>query len=64
MNVKTLSVSCPACNKKVLMTDEYPHRPFCCERCKTIDFGDWASENNRIEGNPVEDESWSEDQGE
>ncbi|SMF02629.1 hypothetical protein SAMN02745866_00220 [Alteromonadaceae bacterium Bs31] len=61
MNVKTLSVSCPTCKKQVLMTDEFPHRPFCSDRCKTVDFGDWASENNRIEGSQEEDENWSGD---
>ena len=28
-------------------------RPFCCERCKLIDFGNWANENHRIEGETV-----------
>ena len=23
-------------------------RPFCSERCKTIDLGDWASERYRV----------------
>jgi len=61
MSISTLSVRCPTCKKQVLMTDEFPHRPFCSHRCKTIDFGDWAAEKNRIEGDPVEDENWSED---
>jgi endogenous inhibitor of DNA gyrase (YacG/DUF329 family) len=25
-----------------------PHRPFCSERCKLIDLGQWASESYRI----------------
>lgn len=25
-------------------------RPFCSERCKTIDLGNWAAENYRIPG--------------
>ncbi|WP_188149887.1 DNA gyrase inhibitor YacG [Teredinibacter waterburyi] len=60
MTVKTLSVACPVCKSPVLMTEEFPHRPFCSDRCKMIDFGDWASENQRIEGESVEDELWSE----
>jgi uncharacterized protein len=24
------------------------HRPFCSERCKTIDLGAWANESYRI----------------
>ena len=39
-------------------------RPFCSERCKMIDLGDWISENHRIPGEPTEvaDESISEEQ--
>lgn len=25
-----------------------PYRPFCSQRCKLIDLGQWASENYRI----------------
>jgi len=65
-SVKTLSVQCPTCSKPVLMTNEFPHRPFCSERCKAIDFGDWASESHRIPGQNIlegdsEQDSWSED---
>jgi len=33
---------CPICRKKVELTD--PLMPFCSERCKLIDLGNWASE--------------------
>lgn len=67
-NVKTLAVSCPTCKKQVLMTKDFPHRPFCSKRCQMIDFGDWAEENHKIPGQPaMEDEDlddmWSEDRG-
>jgi endogenous inhibitor of DNA gyrase (YacG/DUF329 family) len=26
------------------------HRPFCSERCKLIDLGEWASERRAIPG--------------
>ncbi|WP_045858168.1 DNA gyrase inhibitor YacG [Teredinibacter purpureus] len=61
MTLKTLSVKCPTCSKPVLMTNDFPERPFCSERCKLIDFGEWASENHRIDGNELEDDSWSND---
>ena len=32
---------CPICQKPVKMTD--PEAPFCSERCRTIDLGNWAS---------------------
>ncbi len=45
-----LVVQCPNCKKPVHWNDKFPHRPFCSERCKRIDFGDWAGENHRIAG--------------
>ena len=30
-------------------------KPFCSERCKLIDLGEWASEGHRIAGEPVID---------
>lgn len=26
--------------------------PFCSDRCRLIDLGNWASETYRVEGNP------------
>lgn len=51
---KLRQVLCPRCRKS---TDWYdnPHRPFCSERCKLIDLGEWADEAYRIKGEPVED---------
>ncbi|HIG78557.1 MAG TPA: DNA gyrase inhibitor YacG [Cycloclasticus sp.] len=49
----TTSVSCPSCEKKVLWNQESPFKPFCCERCKMIDLGDWASEKHAISGEPA-----------
>lgn len=56
-----LTVACPVCKKAVAWTDANPFRPFCCERCKLIDLGDWASESHRIAGDPVLDDLMSED---
>jgi len=61
MTVKTVSVACPQCKKPVLMTPDFPERPFCSKRCKDIDFGGWAAEEFRIEGGDEENENWSED---
>ncbi len=46
------SLACPNCQKNLRWTDEFPFRPFCSERCKLIDLGDWASETHRIAGEP------------
>jgi uncharacterized protein len=44
----TLTVTCPTCKNTVRWSDESKFRPFCCERCKLIDLGDWAAENHKI----------------
>ncbi len=51
----TPELDCPNCGKKVLWNNDHPWRPFCSERCQQIDFGDWASENHAIPGEPVLD---------
>jgi endogenous inhibitor of DNA gyrase (YacG/DUF329 family) len=37
---------CPICRKEVALAD--PYMPFCSERCKLIDLGNWASEKYTI----------------
>lgn len=39
---------CPICKKDVRLTD--PFMPFCSERCKLLDLGNWASEKYVIPG--------------
>jgi hypothetical protein len=34
-------MKCPICKKEVARSD--PEFPFCSERCRTIDLGNWAS---------------------
>lgn len=48
-------VKCPTCNRSLAWTPENAWRPFCSERCKLIDLGDWFEERNRIpdESQPV-----------
>jgi endogenous inhibitor of DNA gyrase (YacG/DUF329 family) len=45
-------VSCPHCGAPTPWNPANPYRPFCSERCKLIDLGQWASEGYRI---PQED---------
>jgi hypothetical protein len=35
-------MKCPICKKEVVLGD--PYMPFCSERCKLIDLGNWASD--------------------
>ncbi|MEJ5210912.1 MAG: DNA gyrase inhibitor YacG [Burkholderiales bacterium] len=43
-------VNCPVCGKPTPFDASNPFRPFCSERCKLIDLGQWANENYRIPG--------------
>ena len=51
-------VRCPICGKQVPLDD--PNMPFCSDRCRLIDLGNWASEKYVIPtpggANEVEDE--------
>jgi hypothetical protein len=49
------TVKCPTCEKLVEWIPENPWRPFCSERCKLIDLGEWASESHRIPGKEADD---------
>jgi endogenous inhibitor of DNA gyrase (YacG/DUF329 family) len=49
-------VNCPACGKEVLWDVRNKHRPFCSERCKLMDLGQWAAERYRVAGGPIEQE--------
>jgi hypothetical protein len=48
----TRKVKCPTCGKAVEWSEKNPWRPFCSERCKLIDLGEWASEGRCIPGPP------------
>jgi endogenous inhibitor of DNA gyrase (YacG/DUF329 family) len=39
-------MQCPVCKKKVAFKS--PNMPFCSDRCRIIDLGDWASEKHVI----------------
>ncbi|HEY3327287.1 MAG TPA: DNA gyrase inhibitor YacG [Novimethylophilus sp.] len=41
-------VACPTCGEPVEYRTDNPWRPFCSERCKLMDLGQWASEGYRI----------------
>lgn len=49
-------MKCPLCKKDVDQSSEF--FPFCSERCKIIDLGNWASEKYVISTpvNPPSDE--------
>lgn len=48
--MKKIEVTCPNCKKKFeYFSSEF--RPFCSERCRLIDLGQWLSESYSV---PVE----------
>jgi uncharacterized protein len=48
-----VKVSCPTCGLPSEYSPRNRWRPFCCERCRSIDLGAWASEAYAI---PAKDE--------
>lgn len=52
-------VTCPQCKRLSEYSTENKYRPFCSERCRLIDLGQWASENYRIpeQGNTQDSDS-------
>ena len=52
-------VRCPACGGDSVYSEQNAYRPFCSERCKSLDFGAWASESVRVPREaPPEDENF------
>lgn len=47
-------ITCPTCGKSNTWQLENTFRPFCSDRCKLIDLGEWASESRKIPGEPVD----------
>lgn len=41
-------VSCPGCGGESVYGPRNAYRPFCSERCKSYDFGAWASESFKV----------------
>jgi endogenous inhibitor of DNA gyrase (YacG/DUF329 family) len=50
------TVRCPTCGASVEWTPQSKWRPFCSERCRTIDLGAWANESYRVPAVGKDDE--------
>ena len=48
---RTLNLRCPICKKTVHSEDS--DFPFCSERCRLIDLGNWATDKYVIPGAPT-----------
>ena len=51
-------VPCPRCGRPAAFAPENKWRPFCSERCRTIDLGNWGNERYRV---PAEDKPGEEE---
>lgn len=51
-------VKCPTCQAAVAWLPENPYRPFCSQRCKLIDLGQWADEQYTLPAPPETPEEW------
>lgn len=43
-------IKCPICRKQNTWLSENAYKPFCSERCKLIDLGEWANETRKLPG--------------
>ncbi len=57
-----MKVNCPKCKKEVFW-EENPNKPFCSERCRLIDLGDWASEKFKVPSDHDSSEDFQKAQG-
>ncbi|MBT5231430.1 MAG: DNA gyrase inhibitor YacG [Methylococcales bacterium] len=45
---KITKVKCPTCSESVTWSADAKWKPFCSERCKLIDLGEWFSEGYKV----------------
>ncbi len=57
-------IRCPSCGKSTRYDQTNPDRPFCSQRCKTLDTAQWADEGYRIPARPDRDDDELEIKGE
>lgn len=50
-------VRCPTCGQPARYAAGNPWRPFCCERCRGVDLGAWASEAYRVSAAGSDDDA-------
>jgi len=50
---KGLKLKCPVCRKETIYSVDNPFRPFCSEKCRLVDLGQWFEEDYAIQGEGV-----------
>ncbi len=56
-----VTAPCPICKKAAQGRETNPHAPFCCERCKLVDLGNWLTDAYRIPDEETEPNDERED---
>ena len=54
MSVAPTKLRCPQCGTVFSNSAAANWRPFCSERCKLIDLGEWLDGSRRIAGEPAD----------
>lgn len=62
-NVSPMKVRCPTCRGETPW-EENPWRPFCSERCRLVDLGNWVTERYRVPGEAARSEEGDGGEGE
>ncbi|MEA5444828.1 DNA gyrase inhibitor YacG [Gammaproteobacteria bacterium AB-CW1] len=57
MSKTPIQVNCPHCGRKSTFSPDNRWRPFCSERCRMVDLGEWFEEEKRI---PEDAPDWPE----
>lgn len=64
MTTQKKNIHCPTCRKQGTWLPDNQFRPFCSERCKLIDLGEWADEKYRVPSKPADFNESTEDKEE
>jgi len=57
-----MKIRCPICHKETEWAESNPFRPFCSERCKLTDLGEWASGKRAIPADHLSSEKAEDDE--
>ncbi len=50
----TRAAACPTCGRPASLATDNRARPFCSDRCRLIDLGQWFNGGHAIPGEPAE----------
>jgi hypothetical protein len=51
-----LIIQCPTCDQAVAWIPSSRYRPFCSDRCRLLDLGEWADGNRSIPSDAEHDD--------